>query len=165
MWSSTPLLFAHVFVILSFHTEHWHFEKLLLAFTSCSFLHKLSYSHPVSSVHLMPTAFYISEFRFLTLALWDLVPPFLPEPFASFLLLSKQLLVTYAGHSYACLCLGVGLQGLFWALITRWGVICVANHNCAARPRTEEPQIPDLQLLEPFLVILVCNCMLLLLFL
>lgn len=139
MWSSTPFLFARVFVILSFHTEHWDFEKLRLAFTSCSFPHKRSYSQPVSSFHLMPMAFYISEFRFLTLAVWDLLPSFLPEPFASFLLLSKQQLVTYAGHSYARLCLGVSWQGLFWALVAIWGVICVPNHNCAARPRTEAP--------------------------
>lgn len=158
MWSSTPFLFARVFVILSFHTEHWDFEKLRLAFTSCSFPHKRSYSQPVSSFHLMPMAFYIPEFRFLTLAVWDLLPSFLPEPFASFLLLSKQQLVTYAGHSYACLCLGVSWQGLFWALIAIWGVI-VFPTTTAQQDRGQKPQMPDLQLLKPFLVIFVCNRM------
>lgn len=130
MWSSTLFLLAHVFVIL-FHMSIEILKSFFWLSRLAAFFLNRAIASQLPPHTLMPMAFYIPEFRLLTLAVGDLLPSFLPEPLASFLLLSKQLLVTYAGHSYAYLCLGVSLQGLFWAFTVIWGVICVPNHNRA----------------------------------
>lgn len=141
MWSSTPLLFAHVFVILSFHTEHWDFEKLPLAFTACSFLHKLSYSHPVSSVHLMPKGFLHFRIPFSHSGTVRLGASFLARAFC-FLPLAQQTAAGYIRWAQLCMSVpGCWLAGPFLSFNN-----ALRSHLCCQpqlRSKTEDRRAPD----------------------